>query len=60
MPIFQYRCQRCEHEFETIQKRDAAVPKCAKCGHDITTKIIAPSNFSLKGTGWYKTDYKNK
>lgn len=31
MPIYEYRCQSCRHEFETLV-RSGDVPRCAKCG----------------------------
>ena len=31
MPIFEYRCQSCKHEFEALV-RSNDVPACEKCG----------------------------
>lgn len=62
MPLFDFRCQ-CGHEFETITKLndDFSTIECPQC-HAVgkSTKLIGPTNFRLKGTGWYETDFKNK
>ena len=59
MPIYDFRCQVCNKEFEMILKMDEDIiryPGCenAECS---VKKVISPSSFHLKGTGWYKTDY---
>jgi len=61
MPIYEYQCKACGHEFEQIQKfSDAPLKKCSACGKDQLGKLISRSGFHLKGSGWYVTDYKNK
>jgi putative FmdB family regulatory protein len=60
MPIYEYQCSACGHEFELIQKfSDPPVTECQACKGEVT-KLISPSTFHLKGTGWYATDYANK
>jgi putative FmdB family regulatory protein len=60
MPIYEYRCQNCQHEMEVMQKMsDEALIYCDACGKDTLTKLISRSSFQLKGTGWYQTDFKN-
>ena len=57
MPIYEYRCQDCNHEFELMQKfSDPAVETCPSCAGTVQ-KLISRSAFHLKGTGWYVTDY---
>jgi putative FmdB family regulatory protein len=59
MPIYEYRCQMCQHEFEIMQKiSEDALKHCPECGKDTLTKLISRSSFQLKGTGWYATDFK--
>lgn len=58
MPIYEYRCPVCAHEFETIQKVSDPKPPCPSCGHDDVAKKVSRTSFQLKGTGWYVTDYK--
>lgn len=57
MPIYEYRCQDCEHEFELLQKfSDPPVDECPACTGTVQ-KLISRSAFHLKGSGWYATDY---
>ncbi len=59
MPLYEYKCQSCEHQFEEMQKMtDAPLTKCPKCAKDQLQKVISSTSFSLKGSGWYVTDYK--
>ena len=57
MPIYEYRCQDCHHEFERIQKfSDPPIEVCPTCAGSVH-KLISRSAFHLKGSGWYVTDY---
>ena len=57
MPIYEYRCQDCDHEFEKMQKfSDPPVAACPTCAGSVQ-KLISRSAFHLKGSGWYVTDY---
>lgn len=58
MPIYEYRCPDCGHEFERIQSfRDDPIKDCPKCEGTGVKKKISLSAFSLKGSGWYKDHY---
>lgn len=61
MPIYEYRCLDCNHEFELMQKfSDPPAEVCPSCAGSIQ-KLISRSAFHLKGDGWYVTDYaRNK
>ncbi|MEO0367441.1 MAG: zinc ribbon domain-containing protein [Pseudomonadota bacterium] len=60
MPIYQYRCQACQHELEAIQKiSDPKLIDCPACGAPSLKKQVTAAAFKLKGTGWYETDFKN-
>lgn len=60
MPIYEYRCKNCGREFEILQKvNDPTVVSCKYCQGE-AFRIISLTNFQLKGTGWYATDYKDK
>ena len=57
MPIYEYRCQDCQHEFEKMQKfSDPPIAACPTCAGSVQ-KLISRSAFHLKGSGWYVTDY---
>ena len=60
MPIYEYRCQSCGHEFETMQKMsEARLTDCPECGRSELKKLVSAAGFKLKGSGWYETDLKN-
>ncbi len=61
MPIYEYQCANCHHQFELMQKvNDAPAKQCPKCFEQTATKLVSAAGFQLKGTGWYVTDFKNK
>lgn len=60
MPIYEYRCLRCEKVSEFfLRVSDPHPESCPRCG-DVGSlrKQISQTSFSLKGEGWYVTDYK--
>lgn len=60
MPIYEYRCNACEHEMEAMQKlADPPLADCPECGQPALKKKISAVGFRLKGSGWYETDFKN-
>ena len=57
MPIYEYRCTKCGHTFERMQKfSDRPVAKCPECKGKVE-KLLSPPGLLFKGTGWYVTDY---
>lgn len=57
MPIYEYQCPSCGHDFEQMVKMDAPMPPCPQCqGTDVKKKVSA-SGFILQGGGWYKDHY---
>lgn len=61
MPLYEYRCEACEHQFEVIQKfSDAPIAVCPKCGNGPVVKLLSSPAFQFKGSGWYITDYARK
>ena len=60
MPIYEYRCGQCGHEFETIQKiSEAPLEVCPACSESALVKKVSAAGFRLKGGGWYETDFKS-
>jgi putative FmdB family regulatory protein len=60
MPIYEYQCRSCGHEFEAIQKlTDDPLKECPACGDLELNKLISAAGFRLKGEGWYETDFKS-
>ncbi len=61
MPIYEYECRGCGHQFEEWQKMsDSPIRKCPSCGRRKVDRIVSLSAFHLKGSGWYVTDYGGK
>ena len=60
MPLYDYRCKKCGHRFEQIQKfSDPEIKTCPKCGGEVERLLSAPA-VQFKGSGWYVTDYARK
>lgn len=58
MPIYEYRCPDCDHQFEAIQKMsDDPITVCPECSAEQVKKLISQTSFVLKGGGWYKDHY---
>ena len=61
MPIYEYECRACGHQFEEWQKMsDSPVRKCPSCAKRKVERLVSLSAFHLKGSGWYVTDYGGK
>jgi putative FmdB family regulatory protein len=59
MPIYEYRCQSCNHELEKLQRlSDPVLTVCPECGKAKLRRLISAAGFRLKGAGWYETDFK--
>ena len=59
MPIYEYKCLKCEHQFEVIQRfSDNPVESCPACNRKTVKKLVSAPSFRLKGGGWYETDFK--
>ena len=59
MPTYSYRCPKCGHEYEKLQKMsDTTLIKCPECGAKGERLISAGAGILFKGSGFYETDYK--
>ena len=59
MPIYEYKCLKCENQFEVIQRfTDNPVESCPECNNKSVQKLVSAPSFRLKGGGWYETDFK--
>lgn len=60
MPIYEYKCASCGHEFEKLQPISAGFRQsCPQCGASAERRISLGS-FVLKGGGWYVTEHPSK
>ena len=59
MPIYAYRCERCGHAKDVLQKvSDPVLTVCPACGESTFRKQVTAAGFQLKGSGWYVTDFR--
>ncbi len=57
MPIYSYKCKKCEKIFDKFQKPGAnGNTKCESCNEE-AIRIFSPVGIIFKGSGFYKTDY---
>ncbi len=60
MPIYEYKCAECKHQFEKLQKiSDDPLKDCPECNKPALKKLVSAAGFRLKGKGWYETDFKS-
>ena len=60
MPIYEFRCKKCDARLEVYQKfSDKQPTRCRECGGRLEKVISAPA-VQFKGEGWYVTDYARK
>lgn len=60
MPIYEYRCEKCDTLFEEMQKVDSPPPKTCPNGHRGKMKrVVSRTSFQLKGGGWYSDLYSS-
>lgn len=58
MPIYEFACRACGHQFERMQKVSDPLPElCPTCGAAEVRKLVSATAFVLKGGGWYKDHY---
>jgi len=61
MPTYQYRCSKCNHEFEEYQSiTEEPLTICPECKAEIHRLISGGAGLLFKGSGFYTTDYRSK
>jgi putative FmdB family regulatory protein len=59
VPIYEYRCESCEHKLEKLQRMsDGDLVDCPECEEPALKRLVSAAAFRLKGSGWYETDFK--
>ena len=63
MPLYEYRCDLCDHRTEKLCKVDDPPPVCTACDETLPgetpymTKVISVTSFRLVGGGWAADGY---
>lgn len=60
MPIYEYRCKKCQKQTDVLLRTSDKPPtRCRECGGRLEKLISSPA-IQFKGEGWYVTDYARK
>jgi putative FmdB family regulatory protein len=57
LPLYEYKCPHCGHQFEVTHAVNAEAPKCERCGRKVR-RVFSPVGIIFKGSGWHITDYR--
>lgn len=61
MPVYEYACEKCGHEFEAEQRiTEPPLKSCPRCRARKVKRLISQTSFVLKGSGWYADLYSSK
>ena len=61
MPTYEYACNQCEHQFETMQNmKEDPLTVCSECGGKLRRLISGGTGIIFKGSGFYCNDYGKK
>ncbi len=52
MPIFEFKCSKCEDLFEVLFKKndEELEMKCPKCGSDDFERVMSSTHYSMSGS----------
>lgn len=59
MPVYEYKCEKCGHQFEVEQSvTDERLTACPSNGcKGRVERVFSPPAIVFKGKGWHATDY---
>ena len=57
MPLYEYRCTQCHHDFEQQQPVGSPAPGCPRCGSP-SRKVYSSVGLIFKGSGFHTTEYR--
>lgn len=59
MPIYEYKCEKCGHTLEVIQKlSDEPLTFCPVCQENALKKLLSAGSFRIQGPGVHKPTSK--
>lgn len=62
MPTYDYKCQKCNHQFEVFQSmKDDRLTDCPldDCDGEVKRLLGTGAGIIFKGSGFYETDYRS-
>lgn len=62
MPTYDYKCQKCGHQFEVFQSmKDDRLTDCPleECDGQVKRLLGTGAGIIFKGSGFYETDYRS-
>ncbi len=59
MPLYEYRCARCDHHFEVYHAVGGSAGPCPVCGGP-ARRVFSSVGLIFKGSGFHTTDYRKK
>ncbi len=57
MPLYEYRCTKCGHQFEVRHGVAENVERCERCGATVR-RVFSPVGIIFKGSGFHINDYR--
>jgi len=57
MPLYEYRCTKCNHKFEVYHHVGGTAGPCPVCGGE-AKRVFSSVGLIFKGSGFHTTDYK--
>jgi putative FmdB family regulatory protein len=60
MIIFDFRCIKCNNEFEKLVKNAEDIPHCPECDSDNVVKKLSACSFNINGDGVYSPGHNRK
>jgi putative FmdB family regulatory protein len=57
MPIYEYRCPKCDNRFEAFHPVEADSPACPRCG-SVPRRVYGSVGVVFRGSGFHATDYR--